>query len=52
MLALKIAFEKYLQSLLLTSTEWKIKPPNFILLILGKNCDINMVVLNAKSLFM
>lgn len=51
MLILKIAYEKYLQILLLTSTEWKINPPNFILLVLSKNCDINMMVLNAKSLF-
>lgn len=47
MLILKIAFEKYLQNLLLTSTEWKISPPNFMLLMLGKNCDTNMLVLNA-----
>lgn len=52
MLILKIAFEKYLQTLLLTSTEWKIQTTNFILLMLGKNCDINMMVINAKSLFM
>lgn len=45
----KIAFEKQLQTLFLKITI-EDTTPNFNLFILGKNCNVNMMMLNVKSL--